>query len=142
MNSASPCVRVYAQISSYASRSVIGSLGEELRLWPTNGSNHPALSPAAVESIRPVRLESRDHRPRGHIDPLEHFAGLRIDSPKLSLGALRRAVPQLVLDPRDTGDKAIRLDRAKYRARLGIDLMNLARAILSHPERPFSPRQS
>src|SRR5206468_2067823 len=82
------------------------------------------------------------HRTRWHVDSLEHGSTIRIDAPKLALGAFRGAVPQVALHPRHARDEAVRLDGAEDRARLGIDLMNLPRAILAYPERPFGPRES
>src|SRR6202043_3910907 len=43
--------------------------------------------------------------------------------------------------PGNPGDEAVRLDGAKSRPGLGIDLMDLPVAILPHPERPFGPRE-
>jgi hypothetical protein len=51
-------------------------------------------------------------------------------------------MPELSIDPGDPGHEAVGLDRAKNRSCLGIDLMDLPVAILSHPERPFGPRES
>src|SRR5262249_29504517 len=51
------------------------------------------------------------------------------------------AVPQISVDPGDSGDEAIGLDRAKNLPRLRIDLIDLAVPILPHPERPFGPRE-
>ena len=51
------------------------------------------------------------------------------------------SVPELAFDPGDAGDEAVRLDRAKNRPRLGIDLMDLPFPILPDPERAFGPRQ-
>jgi hypothetical protein len=44
------------------------------------------------------------------------------------------AVPEFVTDPGDAGDEAVRLDGAKNRAGLRIDLMDLAVAVLGDPE--------
>src|SRR5262249_61949578 len=50
-------------------------------------------------------------------------------------------VPELSVDPGDPGDEALGLDRAKNRPCVRIDLMDLPVSILSHPERPFGPRE-
>src|SRR5262249_6665964 len=64
-----------------------------------------------------------------------------INSSQIALVTFPGAMPELSIDPRHTGDKALRFDRAKNRTRLRIDLMNLPVAILSNPERSFGPRQ-
>ena len=51
-------------------------------------------------------------------------------------------VPELSIHPGDPGDEAVGLDGAKDRSGLGIDLVDLAVAILTHPERPFRPGQA
>src|SRR6185312_16948708 len=98
-----------------------------------NGSHRPALRAAAIESIRSVRLEPRDADALRHLQALENRAGTRIDSPQLALVALHGSVPQLAIDPRDTRDESVRLDRAKNRAGLRIDLMNLPSPIFADP---------
>ncbi len=54
------------------------------------------------------------------------LAGSRIDASQLALVTFPRRVPELAIDPGDAGDEAVRIDRAKNRPRLGIDLMDLA----------------
>ena len=51
-------------------------------------------------------------------------------------------MPELAVDPGDPGDEAVALDGAENRSGFGIDLMDLAVAILPDPERTFGPRQS
>jgi hypothetical protein len=51
-------------------------------------------------------------------------------------------VPELAVDPGDTGNDAIGFDGAKNGSRFGIDLMDLPASVLPHPERPFSPRKA
>jgi hypothetical protein len=48
-------------------------------------------------------------------------------------------VPELAVDPGHSGDKAPGLDAAKNGAGLRIDLVDLLRPILAHPERSLSP---
>jgi hypothetical protein len=50
-------------------------------------------------------------------------------------------VPEFPINPGDAGDESVGLDRAKNRPCVRIDLMDLAIAILPHPERAFGPRQ-
>ena len=50
-------------------------------------------------------------------------------------------MPELSIDPGDSGDEAVGLDGAKNRACIGIDLMDLPIPILPDPERPFGPRE-
>src|SRR5262249_19679738 len=66
---------------------------------------------------------------------------LGIDSPHIAFVTFPGAMPELAIDPGDPGDDAIGLDGAKNRPRFGIDLMDLAAAMLSHPQRPFGPRE-
>ena len=74
-----------------------------------------------------------------HIEPLQHFAGLRIDPPHVALVTFPGAVPELAVDPGDAGDEAFGLDGAKDGPGLRIDLMDLAVPVLSHPQRPLGP---
>ena len=50
-------------------------------------------------------------------------------------------MPQLSVDPRDPGDKAVGFDRAKNRPRVGVHLVDLSIPILPDPKRPFGPRE-
>ena len=65
-----------------------------------------------------------------------------ISSPQIALATFPGAVPELSINPGDSGDEAVGLDGAKNCPCLGIDLMNLTVAILANPERPFGPRES
>src|SRR5215216_7094179 len=98
-----------------------------------NHPHFPTLPASAKELIAPIGLESRHANSSRHVNSLENLSGLRVDSPQITLAAFRRAVPQLPIDPRHAGNESIRFDRAKNRPRLGIDLMNLPAAILTHP---------
>ena len=68
--------------------------------------------------------------------------GLRIDAPQIALVAFPGAVPELAVDPGDAGDEAVGLDGAQDRAGFGIDLMDLALAVLPDPERAFGPGEA
>src|SRR5262249_57636913 len=59
----------------------------------------------------------------------------------IALLAFPGAVPQLSVDPGAPGDETVGFDRAKNRPGLRIDLIDLPVAIVSHPERPFGPRE-
>src|SRR5262249_49318151 len=73
---------------------------------------------------------------------LQDLSRSRIDPPQIALVTFPGRVPELPVDPGDPGDEAIGLDRAEYRAGLGVDLMDLPIPILPHPERPFGPREA
>ena len=65
-----------------------------------------------------------------------------IDAADVALVALPRAVPQLAVDPGDAGDETVRLDRAKDGAGLGIDLVDLAIAVLADPQAALGPGEA
>ena len=50
-------------------------------------------------------------------------------------------MPEFAIDPGHAGDEAVRFDRAENRARFRIDLINLALAIVTYPQRAFGPRE-
>src|SRR5215813_4257821 len=81
-----------------------------------------------------------DHT-RWHRDPLQHLAVAGINPPQITFVAFPGAVPELAVDPSDPGDETIGLDGAQYRPGFGIDLMDLAVAMLPDPQRAFGPRQ-
>jgi hypothetical protein len=78
----------------------------------------------------------------GHIKPLKNFSGPRIDSPQVTLVTLPGGVPELSVDPGNSGDEAVGLDGAENGTCFGIDLMDPSLPILAHPECPFSPGES
>src|SRR5215813_11525572 len=94
-----------------------------------------ARSAAGVEEVALVRLEAGDLGPLRHRQLGEHGAGLGIDPPDLRLGILPGCVPELSVDPGDTGDEAVRLDRAEDRAGRRVDLVDLPLAVLADPQR-------
>ena len=102
-------------------------------VWPTDCPDLPRRSSSAEELIVAIGLESGDPDPSWHLDALKNFPGLRIDSPQITVIAFPSGVPELSIDPRDAGDKAVGLDRAKNRASLGIDLMDSSVPILPDP---------
>src|SRR5216683_2671143 len=106
---------------------------------PADGSHLPAVSAAAEELVAAIGFEPRYTHSRRHVEPLQDLSGSRIDSPHIALVTFPGAVPELAVDPGDSGDKAVGLDGAKNRPCLGIDLMDLPVPILPYPERPFGP---
>src|SRR6266508_2547062 len=97
----------------------------------------PAETPPATS--RPIEAGHGDAG--GHLEALEDLARLRIDAAEIALLALHGAVPELAVHPGDAGDEAIRFDRAQDGAGLGVDLVDLAGAVLADPERPLGPGQ-
>src|SRR6185437_10826558 len=111
-------------------------------LRPPHRAHHAAVPAAAEELIFPIGFEPRDLGAAWHLQPLDDGAGARIDLPKLALVALPGGVPQFPIDPGHARDEAVGVDRAKNRARHGIDLVDFARAILSDPERSLRPGEA
>ncbi|CAM5442605.1 hypothetical protein [Rhodanobacter lindaniclasticus] len=103
----------------------------------------PLPPPAAVEPrLAVVGGEPRHAGARRHVELLQHLAGGRVDPPQAALVVLPGAVPALVVDPGDAGDEAVGFDRAQDRAGRGIDLVDLAPAILADPQRALGPGQA
>src|SRR6516225_5080877 len=107
-----------------------------------DGSHFSAASATAEERVAAVGLEARHRHAGRHVDLLQKLAALRIDSAQFAFVGFPRAVPEFAIDPGDAGDETVRLDGAKDRAGLRIDLMDLAFAMLPDPEAPFCPRHS
>src|SRR6516225_9431530 len=89
---------------------------------PADGSHLAAASAAAKELIAAIGFEPRYGDAARHLDPLQHFSGLRIDAPQITLVVFPGAVPQLAIDPGDAGDEAFGFDGAKDRSGLRVDL--------------------
>src|SRR5690348_3832496 len=102
-------------------------------LRPADSSHLPAPSATAEEQLFPIGLDPRHTRARRHVDLLEHLARARIESPQVALVIFPGPVPQLAVHPGDAGDESLRLDRAKDRPRLGVELIDLPLAILPPP---------
>ena len=102
-------------------------------------SHLPAASASAEELIAAIGLEPRHEYSGRHLEPLQDLSRSRIDSPQIALVIFPGGVPELSVDPGDSGDEAVGLDGAKNRPCLRIDLMDLPVLILPHPERPFGP---
>jgi hypothetical protein len=105
--------------------------------------SHFAAASAAIEKpIAAIGLKSGHARSRRHRDRLQHVTAAWIDAPHLALIAFPGAVPEFAIYPCQPGDETIRLDRARNRACFEIDLMNLARPVMSDPERSFGPGEA
>src|SRR5262245_22778699 len=116
-----------------------GSL--ETPLGPADSPDLPAPPSSAEKLIAAIGLETRYAHSGRHLEGLQDLSCSGIDSPQIAFVAFPGTVPELSVDPSDSSDEAVRLDRAKNRACLGIDLMDLPSLILRHPERPFGPRK-
>src|SRR6478672_2390405 len=110
-------------------------------LRPAHGANLAGVAAAAEEPVAAVGLEARQARAGGQFEALQDLAVSRIDPAQFALVGFPGAVPEFAVDPGDAGDEAIGLDGAKDRAGFGIDLMDLAVAVLPDPEGPFGPGQ-
>src|SRR3989449_6559739 len=108
----------------------------------SHGADLSARSAAAIEQVCPVGLDPADAGAARHLQPLEHRAALRVDSADIALVALPGAVPQLAVDPGHAGDEAVGLDGAQNGARLGIDLIDPAIAVLPHPQLALGPGEA
>ena len=115
---------------------------EELFLRPADGSHLAAAAAAAERAVTAIGFETRHAR--------SDQASRILSSTSPVFGSIRRtslsspspgAVPQLAVDPGDPGDDAVGFDGAQNLSRLGIDLMDLAAAMLADPERAFGPRK-
>src|SRR5690606_24141930 len=94
---------------------------------------------AAIEAVGAVRFEAGEAGAVRQLEDFQRLAGLRIDAAQVALLALPGAVPQIAVDPCDAGHHPRTVDRAQYRAGVGIDLVDLALSILADPQRAFGP---
>ena len=62
--------------------------------------------------------------------------------PQIAHVTVPGGVPEFAINPGDARDKAIGFDCAEHSPGFGIDLIDLAVAILADPERPFGPGQA
>jgi hypothetical protein len=88
-----------------------------------------------------VGFKPGNAHPARHLDSLKDLSRLRIDSPQITVLTFPGGVPELSIDPGDAGDETVRLDSAKNRPCIGVNLMDLPIAILPNPERSFGPRE-
>src|SRR6185436_15713401 len=86
---------------------------------PSNNPDLSGLSRATEEQIGAIGLESRNIYSGRHVELLQNLSRFRIDPTQVALVALPGGVPQLTVNPGDTSDEAVGLDRAKYLSRCG-----------------------
>src|SRR5262249_61250747 len=103
------------------------------------GSRLPVVAPPEERPFAPAGSDPRHLPARGFPEPLQLFPGWGTPPPQVALAVFPGAVPQLPVDPGDTRDEAVGLDRAKDGSSLGIDLMDFPFPIPPDPERPFGP---
>src|SRR5215510_9361058 len=132
--------RAHSSRSTFALRATVDR-DDSSRLRSPDGSHLPALSSSTEEPIAAVGFEPGYFDSRRHLDPLQDLSCSRIDSSQLALVTLPCGVPQLSVDPRDSGDEAVGLDRAENGSCVGIDLIDLPFSIVPDPERAFCPRE-
>ena len=112
------------------------------RFRTAHGADLAARAAAAIEEVGAVGLEAADAGAARHLQPLEHGAALRVDAADVALVAFPGAVPQLAVDPGHAGDEAVGLDGAQDGAGLGIDLVDLAIAVLPDPQAALGPGEA
>jgi hypothetical protein len=109
---------------------------------PPDCPDLPGSSISAEELVGAIGLKAGNPNSVGHFEPLKNFSGLRLDPPQVALVTVPGGVPELSIDPGNSGDEAVGLDGAKNGTGFGIDLMDLSLAILTDPECPFGPGES
>src|SRR5271170_6525281 len=82
-------------------------------LGTADGSHLAAVSAPAEELITAIGLEPQHAHSGRHIEALQNLSRSRIDSPQVALVTLPGGVPEISVDPGDTGDEAVGLDGAK-----------------------------
>src|ERR1051326_6929764 len=107
-----------------------------------DGAHLAAGGAAAVEDSSAVALKTGHRNAGGHVELFEDFTRVRIYAAKLAFLGFQCAVPELAVDPGNARDESIRFDGAEDGAGPGVNLVNLAGAVLSNPERPLGPRQA
>jgi len=89
-----------------------------------------------------IGLKSGNVHPSRHLNSLKNLSGSRIYLPQITFITFPGGMPQLSIDPGDSGHEAIGFDCAKDGACFGIDLVDLPCPILPNPESAFSPSKS
>src|SRR5262249_31968561 len=107
-----------------------------------HGAHFAAASTATVEDASAVGLEPGYGDTGGHLEALKDFTRFRIDAAEVALLGLPGAMPEVAGDPGNARDEASGFNTAQDRAGLGVDLVDLAGAILSNPKRPLGPGQA
>jgi hypothetical protein len=100
-----------------------------------------AVPATAKELVLAIGFEAGNSCAGRHGHAFEYLARLRIDVAQVAFFAFPRAMPQLAVEPGDTGDKTVGIDGVQDRTRLRIDLVDLAATMLPYPERAFGPGQ-
>src|SRR5215218_1698538 len=131
-------VNLSMRVAGYAAGALMSA---SVSLRSTHGPHRAPAAAAAVEPVAAIGLEPRHEDSLRHLQSLEHLSRSSIDASHVALLTFPGAVPELSVHPGDAGDEAVRLDGAKDRPRLRIDLMDLPIAMLPDPERSFRPRQ-
>ena len=119
--------------------SPLGARRAVLRLGRRMARTMPLLSPPQKSRSPPSDSSPRHARAGRHVELLQNLARFGIDAPHIALVAFPGGVPQLAVDPGHAGDEAVGLDGAQDCPGLGVDLVDLALAVLPDPERPFGP---
>src|SRR5689334_1784417 len=92
-----------------------GPVGARCPLVPPGAADCPHLTApgsAAEKLIAAIGLQPRDLYSVRHLEPVQDLSRCRIDSPQIALVAFERGVPKFSLNPRHSGNEAIRRDRA------------------------------
>src|SRR5688572_334445 len=104
-----------------------------------HGADLSARAAAAIEEVSPIGLEPAHAGAARHLEALEDRAALRVEPAQLALVAFPGAVPQLALDPGHAGDEAVGFDAADDLPGRGVDLEDLAIAVLPDPQAALGP---
>src|SRR5262249_3969759 len=123
-------------------RAARGSRGSPRSRRAAHGPPPAPVSAAPGEAPRPGGVEPRGAHAGRHLELLAGLARARIDAAEVAVVAFPGTVPELAVDPRHAGDETVGRDRAQDLPGLGIDLVDLPLAILSHPQRALGPGES
>src|SRR5262245_25823861 len=107
-----------------------------------HGAHLAAAGTAAVKDAGAVGLHARHGGARGHFQALEDFARFRTDAADFALILFQGGMPEFTVNPGNARDVTIRFDRAQDGTGLGVNLVNLAGAVFTHPKRPLGPGQA
>src|SRR5215510_2666900 len=89
---------------------------------PPNSPHLPGWAAAAKELIATIGFQPSNAHAGRQFEPLQHLPGPGVDPSHIAGIVLPRAVPELPIDPGDTGDPAVRLDSAQHLPCPRIDL--------------------
>src|SRR5262245_56501495 len=104
---------------------------------PAHRAHLAAPAAAAIEHVLAVRFQASDDHTGGKAEAIADVAVGGVDVTELALVVLHGGVPQLAVHPGHTGDEAVRLDGAQDRPGVGVDLVDLAVAVLTDPQPAF-----